>query len=71
MNFKSRCIQPLKTYFNYNSIFINNVETFSREIYDLSNITENCKEAIKARIMYIQNREPRSRVNFNVAYIEV
>ena len=33
-NFKSRCIQPLKSYFNYNSIFINDVETFSREIYD-------------------------------------
>ena len=71
MNFKSRCIQPLKTYLNCNLTFINSIEDYSREIYDVSKRTKNCKKANKARVMYTQNREPRSRVNFNVGEIVV
>ena len=56
----SKCLAPLKMYFRYSSNILINAEKIFKRKYCVSNILGNDLDALKSRINFIQNNEPRS-----------
>ena len=57
---KSPCVVPLKNYLLNNSNFSSNIREIFDSIYSIQNLLDNDLDAIKSRIVYVQNHEPNS-----------
>ena len=62
---KNRIFESLKYYFMFNSELKNRVSNRFRDIYGVENLGQNDKNALLARVDYIERTEPRSYYNFN------
>ena len=58
-NSKSESLRPIKGYLLRHSLFVNNMNKIGEQVYGVSNILDNDKQAIQARISYVFTREPR------------
>ena len=56
----SPCIVPLKDYLLNSSKFSINLQDAFRSVYSIQNLLDNDLDAIKSRIMFVQNHEPSS-----------
>ena len=56
----SICLLDLRNYFMYDSIMSKNIRNNLKNTYEIESIFENSLCAIKSRIMFVQNNEPRS-----------
>ena len=60
----SPCLDSLKYYFRYRSNILNYCSDIFRRKYNIVNILENDLDALKSRIKFVQNNEPRSNYGF-------
>ena len=58
-NSRSESLRPIKGYLLRHSLFVNNMNKIGEQVYGVSNILDNDKQAIQARISYVFTREPR------------
>ena len=56
----SPCILPLKNYLLHDSSFSLNIREIFASVYSIQNLLDNDLDAIKSRIMFVQNHEPNS-----------
>lgn len=60
MNRPNFYISLIKPHLLYQSSQVVQVETCFSEVYDVPNLWENDKDAVEARIIYVDRHEPRS-----------
>ena len=63
---KSPCITPLKNYLLTESVMSENVDLIFEKVYSVTNVLANDLDALKSRILFVQNNEPNSMMNNNV-----
>ena len=53
--FSSPCLSVHKNHFMNYSYFKNQLELMMNKIYNVNDILDNCKDALKSRIYFVQN----------------
>ena len=56
-NSDSPCIAPLKMYLLHNSFMIHHISHTFKEVYQINDVLSNDLDAIKSRIIFVQNNK--------------
>ena len=64
INNDSPCLKPLNFYFRRDSYIVKNVQLIFNRKYQINDVLNNEVAAVKARIDYVERREPRSNPDF-------